>query len=154
MNIDKKKKSLNKFLGSSDYFRWGILSGITILFIVILYPSLVVTKHSYNLGDVAERDIKAPQDFFIEDMEATGKKRKQAIEGVLTVYDHDTTLLSKLTFRINQAFVDLRTVFEEELKDQIEATSKKAQASSSWTAKGKPSAHDLIWQMKKNNEKR
>ncbi len=67
MNIDKKKKSLKKFLDSSYYFRWGVLSGITILFIVILYPSLAAIKHSYKLGDVAK---KLAFDPFKQDEEA------------------------------------------------------------------------------------
>jgi putative nucleotidyltransferase with HDIG domain len=154
MNIKKKKKSLKKFLDPSDYFRWGVLSVITILFIVILYPSLAVIKHSYKLGDVAKRDIKAPKDFFIEDMEATERKHKQALEGVLTVYDHDTTLLRKLTQHVNQAFADLRVVFKAETKDQIEATSKTAKVSLTWSAKEKPPVHDLVWQMKKNFEEK
>ena len=87
MKLEKGKEPINKFLESNTQIRWAILVLATTLFIIILYPSLVITKHPYNLGDVVERDIKAPKDFFIEDQTATDKNRQQAIAEVLTVYD-------------------------------------------------------------------
>lgn len=85
---------------------------LTGVFTFILYPSLVVKRHDHQLGDVAERNIKAAEDFFIEDKEATEVKRREAVEAVLTVYDHDKLLVNTLTNRVNQAFSKLRAVFE------------------------------------------
>ncbi|MGD9085207.1 MAG: hypothetical protein PVJ41_09560, partial [Desulfobacterales bacterium] len=65
MNFDRSKESINKLLDNNTRIRWGILVLFVILFIIILYPSLVITQHQYNLGDVVERDIKASRDFFI-----------------------------------------------------------------------------------------
>ncbi len=154
MESKRKKKSSKKFFEYSEYFRWVVLSGITILFIVILYPSLVVTKHSYNFEDVADRDIKAPKNFFIEDMEATERSRKQAMEGVLTVYDYDTTLLKRLTQRVNQAFADIRVVIEAEKKEQLETNSKTAEATPVKSAAEKPPVKSLVWQKKREFEKK
>ncbi|MBE9529699.1 MAG: hypothetical protein IMF00_00380, partial [Proteobacteria bacterium] len=66
MGKEKNRKPVGKILDSDRRFRWAILLSLTILFSLILFPSLVTTKHQYNLGDVAERDIKSPRDFFIE----------------------------------------------------------------------------------------
>ena len=112
MKLEQSKESINKFLDDNTRIRWGILVLSTILFIIILYPSLVITKHRYNLGDVVERDIKAPKDFFIEDETATGKNRQQAIAEVLTVYDYDANLANTLQLNVEQAFGDVRALIE------------------------------------------
>lgn len=109
MAIDPNKKI--RGFAPSNYIRWGIVFGITIVFLIILYPGLVIKKHTYRLGDVAETNIKAPKDFFIEDKEETRSKRRQAIDAVLTVYDHDTRLTAKLVHRISQSFLIVRSVY-------------------------------------------
>lgn len=103
---------------SSTSVRWALLVGIAILFTAFLYPKLVVQEHDYRLGDVAEKDIKAHKDFLIEDKEATDLKRHQAVAAVLTVYDHDTQLASRLSKRIEQAFKDVREIFESQRRRQ------------------------------------
>ncbi|MCK5508730.1 MAG: HD family phosphohydrolase, partial [Desulfobacterales bacterium] len=110
MNIEKNKNLLDNFFGSNKSIRWFILIGFTIVFTIILYPTLVITKHSYDLGDVAERDIKASKDFFIEDKEATEENRNKAAEKVLTVYDHNTSLPLKLSRQVQDAFTELHEV--------------------------------------------
>ena len=62
------------------------------------------SHHDYRVGDVADKDIKAPKDFFIEDTAATEASRKMAIEEVLTVYDHDHHLAATLVQRVQDAF--------------------------------------------------
>ena len=91
--------------------RWGVLIGITIIFVVALYPNLVIKEHTYQLGDVAERNIKAPKDFFVEDRDATAEKRRQAVETVLTVYDHDQQSTTKVAQAITQGFTLLRSLY-------------------------------------------
>ena len=81
---------------------------LTILFSLILFPSLVITKHQYNLGDVAERDIKSPKDFFIEDQSATELNRKLAEEKVPTVYDYDPELGTKIALTVAEIFAQMR----------------------------------------------
>ncbi|MCJ7618460.1 MAG: HD family phosphohydrolase, partial [Desulfobacterales bacterium] len=122
MNIEKNNKIIGNFFRSSKSIRWFILIGFTIIFTIILYPTLVITKHPYKLGDVAERDIKAPKDFFIEDKEATEENRKKAAENVLTVYDNNTTLAIKLSRDVQQALAELQDVFEAYKEDQDKAS--------------------------------
>jgi len=66
MGKEKNKEPGNKFHDHDRRFRWGILFTVAVLFSIILFPSLVITRHQYNLGDVAERDIKSPREFFFE----------------------------------------------------------------------------------------
>jgi membrane-associated HD superfamily phosphohydrolase len=97
MKIEKSKEALSNYFDASNRMRWGILVVVTVIFTFLLYPNLVITKHQYNSGDIAERDIKAPKDFFVEDESATEKKRQQATAEVLTVYDYDADLAATLS---------------------------------------------------------
>ena len=108
MGKEKNKEPVGKILHSDWRFRWGILLSLTILFSLILFPSLVITKHKYNLGDVAERDIKSPKDFFIEDQSATKLNRKLAEEKVPTVYDYDPELGTKIALNVEEIFAQMR----------------------------------------------
>lgn len=120
MNIDQKKKSFISLIKTSKLVPWGILICITIIYAIILYPNLVVPIKSYTLGDVVKKDIKATRDFFIEDKEATGIKQRQVTSKVLTVYDHDLNLASKLIQSVNRAFADLRQMSQSEKEVQFE----------------------------------
>jgi len=108
MGKEKNKEPVRKILNSDWQFRWGILFSLTILFSLILFPSLVITKHQYNFGDVAERDIKSPKDFFIEDQSATELNRKLAEEKVPTVYDYDPELGTKIALNVEEIFAQMR----------------------------------------------
>jgi membrane-associated HD superfamily phosphohydrolase len=108
MSKEKNKEPGGKKLDSDRRVRWVILFSLTILFSLILFPSLVITKHQYNLGDVAERDIKSPRDFFIEDQPATELNRQLAKEEVLTVYDYDAELGTKISLTVDEIFAQMR----------------------------------------------
>ncbi len=108
MGQEKNKKSDRKFHDYDRRFRWGILCTVAVLFSIILFPNLVITRHQYNLGDVAERDIKSPRDFFIEDQAATEINRRQSVDKVLTVYDYDSDLARVLTRNVKAVFAEMR----------------------------------------------
>jgi len=108
MSKEKNKEPVGNILNSDWRFRWAILFSLTILFSLILFPSLVITKHQYNLGDVAERDIKSPRDFFIEDLAATELNRQLAEEKVPTVYDYDAELGTKIALNVEDIFAQMR----------------------------------------------
>jgi hypothetical protein len=91
-------------------FRLIVLIAVTALFTLILYPNLMVTKLAYTVGDVAEKDIKAPKDFLVEDQTATEIKRLQAVQDVLTVYDNDTDLVNRLVQMVDGTFTDMRAL--------------------------------------------
>ena len=109
MSKERNKEPVGRILDSDRRFRWAILFSLTILFCLILFPSLVTTKHQYNLGDVAERDIKSPRDFFIEDQAATEINRQLAEEKVLTVYDYDDDLGRQIALNVEEIFARMRT---------------------------------------------
>ena len=108
MSKEKNKEPVGKILNSDWRFRWAVLISLTVLFSLILFPSLVINNHQYNLGDVAERDIKSPRDFFIEDQAATELNRKLAEEKVPTVYDYDAELGTKIALKVEEIFAQMR----------------------------------------------
>jgi len=154
MSIEKNKKSLSRIFEDSNRFRWILLIGVAVIFTIILYPNLVLIKHSYQLGDVAEIDIKAPKDFLIEDKETTEANRQQAVNEALTVYDHDSALSFALTQRVEQTFADLQALFKDESKKKNNDSSKNPKASSSTTTGKKASLHEQTWQMKGEFERK
>lgn len=145
MNLEKTQMSLNRLIDDSDRVRWALLIAVTIIFTILLYPNLVVKKYSYKLGDVVTRDIKAAKNFLIEDKDATEASRKQAVENVLTVYDHDVNLSQKTNQRIKKAFDDLRATLE--TIKSIDRP-KKSEISSPENEEQKLTVHNLIWQKK------
>ncbi|MEN8246531.1 MAG: HDIG domain-containing metalloprotein [Thermodesulfobacteriota bacterium] len=110
MHNGKQKNNIERFFGLEEYFKWLLLAVVTAAIIVVLFPSLIISQRSYVSGDVVERDIKATKDFLFEDKPATERQRAQAVEAILTVYDHNTALTAQLIQRVDTAFDDMRGV--------------------------------------------
>ena len=115
MNLKKIKESVVNLFNSNRNIPWWILSGVIISFILILYVDLVPIRHTYNLGDIADKDIKASEDFFVEDKDATEANRRVAADNVPTVYDFDSLLSSKLSQQLTTAFRDIRNALESDI---------------------------------------
>ena len=150
MKTENYKKSIKSSFDKSRRVRWGLLISIIGIFIIILYPKLLMPKHSYQIGDIAERDIKAPEEFFIEDHDATEASRQRAVESVLTVYDYDSNLSTVLGERLEKAFAQLHAVVKAAQNNQDAANSPEETLSSSPSLRVKsdnPLAEQL-WQLK------
>jgi len=104
-------KQIKEFLLTSPSVLWMLLVLITLIFTVSHYPQQSKTSYSYNIGDVAQRDIKAPRNFFIEDKEATNLKKNEVKESVKIVYDFDANLLQKIYLNIDAAMKLPRELF-------------------------------------------
>jgi len=110
--VADRKKPMPRQIESGPLFRWLMLVIVISVFVILLYPNLVIRRHAYQLGDIAERDIKAPQDFFIEDRAATEASRQQAMDQVLTVYDHDPRILRQLSDKVHKVFGDMQQIIK------------------------------------------
>ena len=93
MKLNKRIQTAAEHFNTSRSVRWTLLVAVTAIFVLILHPRLVITTVDYKLGDIADRDIKAPQDFFIENQTATEASRQRAREAVLTVYDYEFVII-------------------------------------------------------------
>ncbi|MFP4033651.1 MAG: HD family phosphohydrolase, partial [Desulfococcaceae bacterium] len=108
MKIGTPKGAVATFFRTSPVIRWALLGLVLLVFGTLLFPGLIGTRPRYESGDVAERDIKAPVDFLVEDREATAARRQAAADAVLTVYDHNRTLLAAIGENIQAAFAQAR----------------------------------------------
>jgi putative nucleotidyltransferase with HDIG domain len=71
---------------------WMYLIILSVTISLLLFPELlVVSKEQYSLGDVAQKDIKASDDFLVEDKELTEQRRDEGAKSSLFVYDFDTS---------------------------------------------------------------
>jgi len=95
--------------------KWSIFIGLSLIFSVLLFPSILTTTKTYNLGDVADRDMKASQEFLVENNELTEKNRQEAVRAVLPVYDFDPTA-SDVVPRVQEAFAVGRKYLADALK--------------------------------------
>src|SRR5512136_2508428 len=58
--------------------RWVTLIFMSLVVAVLLSPNALTRPASYKIGDVASRDIKASQDFLVENKDLTEKDREKA----------------------------------------------------------------------------
>ncbi len=109
--------ALNTFIGTRQSVLWFILIVVTLVFTIALYPEKKNIHYAYELGDIAEKDIKAPKDFFIEDRDATETKRLETEKSVLTVYDFSPSLHKEIAEKIDRAFTIPQKLFSDENLD-------------------------------------
>ncbi|MBW1867067.1 MAG: HDIG domain-containing protein, partial [Deltaproteobacteria bacterium] len=155
--MEQRKHAFNDFIISGNTVRWSILVLVTVIFTIIFYPNLATKQHSYQLGDVVERDIKAPKDFLVQDDMATEESRKRAVESVLTIYDHNTTLLSKLTKKIQSAFGIVQQIMNAENQMLLQNQPHRPGPESEGAAEHpvpKVSVQDMVWQKKAEFEEK
>ena len=166
MRRDKMKKTTGKqsvsdILATSNYVRFALLFSVTAVFLTILYPNLLSFENPYSLGDVAGKNIKAPFDFFVEDLKATEEKKDVVVQGVITVYDHNSTLKDTLVEGINKGFSQIRKILEqpppEESKVSANVSDPAVRDTGDTAAVAVParktlSTHERVWQNKQQFE--
>jgi cyclic-di-AMP phosphodiesterase PgpH len=81
--------------------------GITALLVAtltaLLLPRLQLQTRSLAIGDIAPADIKAHTDFLLEDQISAQKKRKEAEDRILPVYDFDLQAVEAIDQRLQRA---------------------------------------------------
>jgi len=108
LTVDKSLSFSSLWNDRSLQTHLAVLAGVVLGFTLILYPRILVPRQVYRLGDVAQKDVKTPRQLFVRDPAATELKRQQAVQEVLTVYDHDTEMAARLARTLDEAFADLR----------------------------------------------
>lgn len=80
--------------------RWVLVALVAILIAVILSPNLRLLRVRYQVGEVADRNIKSPMDLLLEDRPATDKKRAEVEELVPAVFDYDAGLKEQVAQKV------------------------------------------------------
>ncbi|MGM0394091.1 MAG: HD family phosphohydrolase [Thermodesulfobacteriota bacterium] len=106
-------ETVTNFILSTPYLLWVMLIGITVMFTFFQTPEQQhQTFYAYEIGDVAQRDVKAPRDLLVEDREVSEERRNQARDMVRMVYDLDAELLSRIQADVEAAMAIGRALFE------------------------------------------
>ncbi len=154
--MDKPKTETAQQPEAQSRWRWLLMLALAAVFALVLHPRPSPTRFNYRPGDVVQKDIKAPRDFFIEDQEATEEKRHHASELVKTVYDFDSSRLPTLSHQVHSAFALLRsTVENEERAHELEAARHQnpVMDGAAPVLPPRPSLHEQIWKEKEEFEK-
>jgi putative nucleotidyltransferase with HDIG domain len=88
-----------------------LLVGLSLALGLLVTPHYIVLSVNYQVGEVAERDIKAARDFLVTDGAATQQKREEAAISSLTVYDLDEETVQHLHKRLDTAFSMMRAPY-------------------------------------------
>ncbi|HEX8961270.1 MAG TPA: HDIG domain-containing protein [Geobacteraceae bacterium] len=96
-----------------------ILVILTALFLTsLIIPSQQFIPPSYREGDIATSDIRATQDYLLEDRPLTEKKRAEAEAAAPLVYDYDANVALDITRRFEKALSLVRGARSGEEADQ------------------------------------
>ncbi|RPI27180.1 MAG: HDIG domain-containing protein [Acidobacteria bacterium] len=120
-----KKFNLGKLLLELGRWRARFLGQLTVLelltgFGICLLITLLLVGYQFQnipdhkVGDVAAQTIEAPQDFTVEDPDATAEKRERALAKVPAVFNYDPRVNSRIEAELRRAFATGRAAIEEE----------------------------------------
>lgn len=90
-----------------------LLVGFSLILGILVTPHYIVLPVNFQVGDVAEHDIKAAHDFLVTDEAATQRKKEEAARDSLTVYDLDEETVENLRQRLGAVFTPLRALFQQ-----------------------------------------
>jgi putative nucleotidyltransferase with HDIG domain len=90
-----------------------LLVGFSLVLGVLVAPHYIVLPANFQIGDVADHDIKAAHDFLVTDEAATQRKKEEAARESLTVYDLDEQTVENLRQRLESVFTPLRALFHQ-----------------------------------------
>lgn len=114
MSAETPKKRISSPRSGFDRpAKWLVLLLIVVIFVLLLYPRVVIKAPTYSINDIAEHTVTASRDFFIEDQDATETSRQQAVAQVLTVYDYDPRISKKVIDNVQGVFSEMRNVLND-----------------------------------------
>jgi putative nucleotidyltransferase with HDIG domain len=101
------------FLKLPSFYK-GLLLLVTCLIIAqLISPRLPSTVPSYRVGDVSDQNIKATQDFLVEDTASTDTKRLENETKSPSVYDFDANASAEAQEKIRSTFQQLRSLSQD-----------------------------------------
>jgi cyclic-di-AMP phosphodiesterase PgpH len=90
--------------------------GITALLVatltILLLPRMQLQTRTLAIGDIAPADIKAHTDFLLEDEVSAQKKRKEAEDRVLPLYDFDQQAIEVIDQRLKWAMQTIDAAYQ------------------------------------------
>ena len=96
-----------------------LLAGFSLILGVLVTPHYIVLPVNFQVGDVAEYDIKAVHDFLVTDEAATQRKEEETARESLAVYDLDEQTVENLRQRLGAVFTPLRSLFQQPAESSV-----------------------------------
>jgi len=93
---------------------------------LLISPRLTVPQHTYLPGDISRQNIRAPEDFSVEDTETTDIRKKEKTDSVLSVYDFNSRAEVELEKRVSTAFSAARKAIQGLRNKKLTATNKQS----------------------------
>ncbi len=106
---------LRELLATSAVRRVVALLAMAVGTALLIVDYVRVPAREFQVGEVADRDIRATTDFKYVDWSSTMEAQRQAEAAVPPVYDFDATLAARLQGRIHSAFELARRQYSEQL---------------------------------------
>jgi putative nucleotidyltransferase with HDIG domain len=117
-NLDKSKKQKliqfskkiynkefwEKIYKSSNTYKLLLLIFVGIVLTIIISPHVVKLSFHYRSGAIALKNIKAPQNFLVEDKLSTEKREIEAENSIPLIFDYDPGIFIEIKKRMNSAF--------------------------------------------------
>ncbi|MEK6709361.1 MAG: HDIG domain-containing metalloprotein, partial [Nitrospinota bacterium] len=100
------------------FFPWVMGAALSLFLAAVTTTGFYSGAPAYRAGDIARRDIKAPQDMLVPDPAATEALRQEARERVLPHYDLDPQLAEEIQGKVRSAF----DAIQRTLRAQTDAT--------------------------------
>jgi cyclic-di-AMP phosphodiesterase PgpH len=95
-------RQVQRFTLGETHQRALLMVLLAVIMTMIIIPKGGFIPDYYASGDIAVRDIKAPKDLLIPDLELTEKRRMEAEEAILPLYDFDPRAGRELADRLVQ----------------------------------------------------
>jgi putative nucleotidyltransferase with HDIG domain len=114
-----------------------LLAGCSLILGVLVTPHYIVLPVNFQVGDVADYDIKAVHDFLVTDEAATQRKKEETARESLAVYDLDEETVESLRKRLGAVFTPLRALFQQPAESSVVAKGSSAKGLSGIHKSGK-----------------
>jgi cyclic-di-AMP phosphodiesterase PgpH len=139
--VSKLSASAVRLARNKDFW-WGI---VFLAILLLLFGTRTeIPIPDYNVGDIAHSTVRAPRDIQVPDILTTDKKRKEAQQRILPVYDYEASLASSSTSRLHEIFNYIRNQQHAKIKNHPQKLTEDIR--SRWKVPIDPS---FVWKLSK-----
>lgn len=109
----RQKKTLSWQTFEAPRYHWTVLIIVSLFISLFLTPGLSTSQTNYTeqwIGKISTNSIRSPDDYDIEDLDATESKRVEVGRSIHPIYDFQSELGSEIQERIQEAFSEIQNI--------------------------------------------
>ena len=96
------------------FIKIAVMAAFLLFVALLIAPSNKAPLGNYREGEVASETVRAQENMEIIDEAKTENARKEAAQGVISIYDYDDSLVKTATINIKAAFENMRAVYAQD----------------------------------------